>query len=104
MSAERWALLTIRLGVAGIVVGLGVIVALFWGSGEQATSGTQLPYVLVAGGAGVGLVLVGIAFVNAQRARLDRQRVEDAAAAMLLGAAKLSAARSAALAAKADAR
>lgn len=93
MSQEEWVWLTIRIGVAAVVGGLVVIAALFWGSGEQLSSRTQLPYVLVAGGAGVGLVFFGTALVNAQRRRLSQQRLEDAMAAVLVAAARVAAGR-----------
>lgn len=87
---QQWVWLPIQLGVLCVAAGFVVILVLFWGAGEQATSATQLPFVLVAGGVGLGLVLFGVALLKAQRQRLDEQRLEDAAARMLLAAARLS--------------
>lgn len=93
MRREQWLWLPLRLGAVCVVAGLAVIGALFWFAGEEFTSATQLPFVLVAGGAGVGLVYFGLALFGAQRQRLDRQEVEDSVARMLRAAARLSHAR-----------
>lgn len=90
MRREQWVWLPIQTGVGAVLAGFVVILALFWGSGEQVSSTTQLPFVLVAGGTGLGLVLFGAGLINAQRQRMDRQRLEDAAARMLVAAARLS--------------
>lgn len=90
MRREQWVWLPIQMGVGAVLAGFVVILALFWGSGEQVSSTTQLPFVLVAGGTGLGLVLFGAGLINAQRQRMDRHRLEDAAARMLVAAARLS--------------
>lgn len=95
MRREQWMWLPIRLGLAAIVAGGAVMGALWWGAGQEISAETQLPYVLVAGGAGLGLVLLGITLFTTQRRRIDQRRLEDAAAAMLTAAAKLAAARDA---------
>lgn len=89
----HWQWLPLWLGAGCVVVGWVIIVALFVGSGEQVSSVTQLPYVLVAGGAGVGSIVFGAALWNAQRRRLEQQHVEDALARMLHAAATLARAR-----------
>ncbi|MBW3560958.1 MAG: hypothetical protein KY437_00505 [Actinobacteria bacterium] len=90
MTREHWVWLPIRLAIGCVAVGVAVILGLYWGSGEQISASTQLPFVLVAGGAGLGLVLFGVALFNTQRQRIDRQRLEDGAARMLVAAARLS--------------
>lgn len=89
----HWHWLPVWLGGGCVMTGFAVIIVLFVGSGEQVSSVTQLPYVLVAGGAGVGSIVFGAALFNGQRRRLEQQYVEDALARLLRAAATLSRAR-----------
>lgn len=94
MNPQQWLWLPLRLGVGCMVTGAGVIAVLWWGAGEQVVSYTQLPYALVAGGAGLGLVLFGAALCAVQRRRLGQRRLEDAIADVLVAAARLADGRS----------
>lgn len=91
--SDHWHWLAVWLGTACVAAGFAVIAVLFVGSGEQATSVTQLPYVLVSGGGGVGAVVFGAALFNSQRRRVEQRQVEEAAARMLRAAAHLTRAR-----------
>lgn len=95
MTPEQWRLLPIRLGALCVVTGIVLIFGLNFLAGGQALALTQLPYALAAAGAGIGLVVLGLALSAAQRRRLDRLRVEEAAARLLVAAARLSEVRSA---------
>lgn len=91
--SDHWHWSAVWLGAACVAAGFAVIAVLFLGSGAQATSVTQLPYVLVSGGAGVGAVVFGAALFNSQRRRVEQRQVEEAAARMLRAAAHLTRAR-----------
>ncbi|HZQ87621.1 MAG TPA: hypothetical protein VFA83_22435 [Acidimicrobiales bacterium] len=83
MTPSAWGLLLVRFAAALVVAGGLTIAVLWYGAGEQATASTQLPYVLVAAGAGLGLVATGGALYAAQRQRWARARVEDALARVI---------------------
>lgn len=93
MNARQWSHLPVRLGLLAIAVGGLTIIALWYGAGEQQFATTQLPYVLVAGGAGVGLIGLGTSIIKAQRERFESRAVANSAARVLLAAAQLRAIR-----------
>jgi hypothetical protein len=75
----------LRLAVLMWLIGAATIGATWWDSGDQATSATQLPAVLVAGGAGLGSVVVGCLLYAVHRARLRQVRAERLLAALADG-------------------
>lgn len=87
---ENWRWLPIWLGGACIAAGAIVIAALFVASGREPTTLSQMPYVVVAGGGGLGLILFGTAACGSHRRRLEQRQIEDAAARMLQAAARVS--------------
>lgn len=93
MTREQWAWLPVRMALVLLGAGAAVLVGMWWGSGNQRFVGTQLPYVVVACGIGLGLVAVAGALYTAHVTRLSRVRVEDAAARLLAAADRLAAAR-----------
>jgi hypothetical protein len=63
-----------RLAVTCWLVGASVLAATWWDSGDQFSAATQLPAVLVALGAGLGLVVLGAALWALDRARARSRR------------------------------
>jgi hypothetical protein len=66
-----------RLAVTAWLAGAVVIATTWWDSGDQASSATQLPGVLVALGAGLGLVALGSALWGLDRARARAHRTQQ---------------------------
>lgn len=93
MIREQWARLPFRLAPALVLVGVVVLAVTWYGSGEQAFSTTQLPYVLVGGGVGCGLVGFGASIYAAQRRRLDLRRLEESVAGIVVACDRLAATR-----------
>lgn len=93
MIREQWARLPFRLAPALVLAGALVLLITWYGSGEQVFPTTQLPYVLVGGGVGCGLVGFGASVYAAQRRRLDVRRLEDAVASIVVASDRLAAAR-----------
>lgn len=93
MTREQWAALPVRLAAALVGAGVLVLAGMWYGAGEQRVVGTEMPYVLVACGVGVGLIATGCAVYAAHRSRLDRLRVENALARALLAADEYAARR-----------
>jgi hypothetical protein len=58
-----------RVAVLCWLLGAAIITGTWWDSGEQATSATQLPAVLVAWGAGLGSVVLGASLWMLDRGR-----------------------------------
>ena len=87
---DVWTSAPFPLSAAAVLVAALAIVVTWWGAGEQATPSTQLPYVLVGGGVGVGGVVVAGALYAAQRKRLELAEADRAAARLLEAAARLA--------------
>jgi hypothetical protein len=69
-----------RVAVSCWVAGAGVLGVTWWDAGNQVSSATQLPALIVAFGAGLGLVVVGGALWGLDRARARGRRVDRALA------------------------
>jgi hypothetical protein len=69
-----------RLALTCWLVGTAVIAVTWWDAGNQSSSATELPAVLVALGAGAGLVALGAALWTLDRARARARRADAALA------------------------
>jgi hypothetical protein len=67
-----------RVAVLCWVIGTAVIATTWWDSGDQASSATQLPALLVALGGGLGFVVLGAALWWLDRARARGRAVQVA--------------------------
>jgi hypothetical protein len=63
-----------RVAVVAWFAGAGVLAVTWWDSGDQGSSATQLPALLVALGAGLGLVVLGAALWSLDRSRARARR------------------------------
>ena len=68
-----------RLALLFAVVGALTIGVTWYGSGDEASSATQLPYVIVAVGAGLGSVVVAALLYTTGRLRVAQRRLVEAA-------------------------
>jgi hypothetical protein len=69
-----------RVAVTCWLVGAVVVIVTWWDAGNQVSSATQLPAVLVGLGGGFGLVVLGAALWTLDRTRARGRRAEVALA------------------------
>lgn len=72
----RWAGMTGKLGLAFVAAGFLVILLAWNGAAGIDYAQGQLPYLLSGGATGIGLIIIGSAFLVVESARRDRALVE----------------------------
>lgn len=92
---RRWAGMAGRIGLALAIVGF-VVVLIGWNNAANLDYASgQLPYLLSAGGAGLGLIIMGAALLLAESNRRDRVVLERQLGELNAAITRLAAATSA---------